>query len=181
MLPDIEWKDSQNLFLEEFRFVNQEDALPGAFLPQGTKLIFQGQSITPLIPLKPILLHYFTPEDLIAKVELAQINSSDGPQVRVILDLPLSELKDDPRQPKNYQIYKNYPIKEENALPEVQVLEIWPNFRGEGWHSYYAFYYDAEFGEDTFQVYLPEAKERHPCAWSGCLSNRSPRRISQFY
>ena len=162
MLPDIEWKDSQNLFLEEFRFVDKKDALPGAFLPQGTKLIFQGQSITPLIPLKPILLHYFTPEDLIAKVELAQINSSDGPQVRVILDLPLSELKDDPRQPKNYQIYKNYPIKEENALPEVPILEIWPNFRAEGWHSYYAFYYDAEFGEDTFQVYLPEAKERHP-------------------
>ena len=162
MLPDIEWKDSQNLFLEEFRFVDKKDALPGAFLPQGTKLIFQGQSITPLIPLKPILLHYFTPEDLIAKVELAQINSSDGPQVRVILDLPLSELKDDPRQPKNYQIYKNYPIKEENALPEVPILEIWPNFRAEGWHSYYAFYYDGEFGEDTFQVYLPEAKERHP-------------------
>ena len=162
MLPDIEWKDPQNLFLEEFRFVDKKDALPGAFLPQGTKLIFQGQSITPLIPLKPILLHYFTPEDLIAKVELAQINSSDGPQVRVILDLPLSELKDDPRQPKNYQIYKNYPIKEENALPEVPILEIWPNFRAEGWHSYYAFYYDGEFGEDTFQVYLPEAKERHP-------------------
>ena len=162
MCPDIEWKDSKNLFLEEFRFVDQEDALPGAFLPQGTKLIFQGKSITPLIPLKPILLDYFTPEDLIAKVELSQINSSDGPQVRVTLDLPLSELKDDPRQPKNYQIYKNYPIKEENALPEVPILEIWPNFRAEGWHSYYAFYYDGEFGEDTFQVYLPEAKERHP-------------------
>ncbi|MDE5103975.1 MAG: hypothetical protein O4807_13680, partial [Trichodesmium sp. St19_bin2] len=82
--------------------------------------------------------------------------------MRVILDLPLSELKDDPRQPKNYRIYKNYPIKEENALPGVPVLEIWPNFRAEGWHSYYAFYCDAEFGEDTFQVYLPEAKERHP-------------------
>ncbi|MDE5096827.1 MAG: hypothetical protein O4861_00125 [Trichodesmium sp. St16_bin4-tuft] len=77
MLPDIEWKDSQNLFLEEFRFVYQEDALPGAFLPQGTKLTFQGQSIMPLTPLKPILLDYFAPEDLIAKVELAQINSSD--------------------------------------------------------------------------------------------------------
>ena len=29
MCPDIEWKDSKNLFLEEFRFVDQEDALPG--------------------------------------------------------------------------------------------------------------------------------------------------------
>ncbi|MDE5109614.1 MAG: hypothetical protein O4808_21990, partial [Trichodesmium sp. St17_bin3_1_1] len=108
------------------------------------------------------LLDYFTPEDLIAKVEFAQINSSDGPQVRVTLDLPLSGMKDDPRQPQNYRISKDYPIEDKNALPEVPVLEVWPNFLADGWRSYYAFYYDAEFGEDTFQVYLPEAKERHP-------------------
>ncbi|NEP80521.1 MAG: hypothetical protein F6K39_21525 [Okeania sp. SIO3B3] len=161
---DVEWKESKDLFLEEFRFVNQEDALPGAFLPPGTKLTFQGQTITPLIPLDPILLEYFTPEDLIAKVELAQINSNDGPQVRVTLDLPLSGMTDDPRRPKNYRVFKDYPIKEEKeyALPEVPVLEVWPNFRAEGWRSYYAFYYDAEHGKETFQVYLPEAKEHHP-------------------
>ncbi|NER08468.1 MAG: trypsin-like peptidase domain-containing protein [Okeania sp. SIO3C4] len=118
--------EKKDLFLEEFRFIDQEDALPGAFLPPGTKLTFQGQSITPLIPLNPILLDYFTPEELIAKVKLVQINSSDGPQVRVTLDLPLSGMKDDPQQPQNYQIYKDYPIKEENALPEVPVLEVWP-------------------------------------------------------
>ena len=160
--PDVEWKESKDLFMEEFRFVDQEDALPGAFLPPGTKLIFQGKSITPLIPINPILLDYFTPEDLIAKVEFAQINSSDGPQVRVTLDLPLSGMKDDPRQPQNYRISKDYPIEDKNALPEVPVLEVWPNFLADGWRSYYAFYYDAEFGEDTFQVFLPEAKERHP-------------------
>ena len=159
---DVEWKESKELFLEEFQFIDQDYALPGAFLPSGTKLTFQGQTITPLIPLNPILLDYFTPEDLIAKVELAQINSNDGPQVRVSLDLPLSGMKDDPRQPKNYRVSKDYPIKEENALPEVPVLEVWPNFQAEGWRSYYAFYYDAEHGEGTFQVYLPEAKEHHP-------------------
>jgi hypothetical protein len=160
--PDVEWKESKDLFMDKFRFVDQEDALPGAFLPPGTKLIFQGQSITPLIPINPVLLDYFTPEDLIAKVEFAQINSSDGPQVRVTLDLPLSGMKDDPRQPQNYRISKDYPIEDKNALPEVPVLQVWPNFLADGWRSYYAFYYDAEFGEDTFQVYLPEAKERHP-------------------
>lgn len=159
---DVEWKESKDLFLEEFRFVDQDEALPGAFLPPGTKLTFESQSITPLIPLNPILLDYFTPEDLIAKVELAQINSNDGPQVRVTLDLPLSGMKDDERQPQNYRIYKDYPIKKENRLPEVPVLEVWPNFRAEGWRSYYAFYYDAEFGKDTFGVHLPEAKNPRP-------------------
>ncbi|GGA21580.1 hypothetical protein [Okeania sp. KiyG1] len=159
--PDVEWRESKDLFLDEFRFIDQDEALPGAFLPPGTKLTFQGQRITPLIPLNPILLDYFTPEELIAKVKLAQINSSDGLQVRVTLDLPLSGMKDDPRQPQNYKISKDYPIKEENALPEIPVLEIWPNFRAEGWRSYYAFYYDAEFGDDTFQVYIPKAKEPH--------------------
>ena len=159
---DVKWKESKDLFLKEFRFVDQDEALPGAFLPSGTKLTFQGQTITPLIPLDPILLDYFTPEDLITKVELAQINSNDGPQVRVTLDLPLSGMTDDPQQPQNYRIFKDYPIKEENALPEVPVLEVWPNFRAEGWRSYYAFYYDAEHGEDTFDVRLPEVKNPHP-------------------
>jgi hypothetical protein len=43
--------------LPEFIFVDLEDALPGAFLPDGTQINFNGQRITPLIPLNPILLY----------------------------------------------------------------------------------------------------------------------------
>jgi hypothetical protein len=158
---NVRWIESKDLFLPEFVFVDVEDALPGAFFPNGTQINFNGQRITPLIPLNPILLDYLTPEDLIKRMQLTPVNGSEGPLVRVIIDLPLSGLKNDDKQPQNYRIYKDYPIKEENALPEVPVLEVWPRFRAEGWKEYYAFYYDGESGEETFQISLPEAKEPH--------------------
>jgi hypothetical protein len=156
---DVKYCESKDLFLAEFCFINQEDALPGAFLPKEIlPLTFEGERITPLLPLNPILLDYFTPEDLIDKIKLQPFNDNNGPQVRVILDLPLAGLKDG-NPPTNFRLQKDYFIKEENALAEVPVLEVWPNFRSEGWKSYHAFYYDGEHGKDTFQVFLPEAKQ----------------------
>ncbi|MDZ8024842.1 MAG: hypothetical protein RMX65_031360 [Nostoc sp. DedQUE01] len=158
---NVEWKESKDLFLPELTFIDLPDALPGAVFPNGTQINFNGQTVTPLIPLDPILLKYLTPEDLIKKVQFQSINGGDGPVVRIILDLPLSGVKNNDKQPQNYRIYKDYPLKEENALREVPVLEVWPHFRVEGWKEYYAFYYDGEFGEETFQVSLPDAQEPH--------------------
>ena len=50
---------------------------------------------------------------------------------------------------------------EENIIYEVPVLEVWPDFRAEGWKEYYGFYYDIEHGEQTFQVSFPTAKNIH--------------------
>lgn len=156
-LPNLKtaWQDviliqSDELFLKEFVFIDQEEALPGVLLPNtSTPFIFNNQRITPLIPLNPILLDYFTPEDLIKKIQFQVRNN----EVRVIVDLPLSGNKE------SFRIQKDYPLKEENALPQVPVLEVWPNLRAPGWKEYYGFYYDAEHGEETFQVDYPEVKD----------------------
>ncbi|MEC4887016.1 MAG: hypothetical protein SAL70_37755 [Scytonema sp. PMC 1070.18] len=156
---EVYWIESKDLFLPEFVFIDQEEALPGAFSPPETEpLTFNGQRITPLVPLNPILLEYFTPEDLIRKLQFQPLYRNDGSWVRVILDLPLSGLQNG-NPPENYRIYKDYPLKEENIFPAVPVLEVWPYFRAQGWQEYYAFYYDAEYKEETFQVRLPRAKE----------------------
>jgi hypothetical protein len=156
---DVSWIEPKDLFLPEFTFIDQEDALPGGFLAEETEpLTFNSQRITPLIPLNPLLLEYFTPEDLIKKVKFQPIHGSEGSLVRVNLDLPLAGLQDG-KPPQNYRVYKDYPFKADNALPEVPILEVWPHFRAKGWHEYYAFYYDAEYKDHTFQVSLPEAKE----------------------
>lgn len=158
---NVDWKETKDLFLPELTFLDLPDALPGAVFPNGTQINFNGQTVTPLVPLHPILLKYLTPEDLIKKVQYQSINGSEGPVVRVTLDLPLSGVKNNDKQPQNYRIFHDYPLKEENALRELPVLEVWPNFRVEGWKEYYAFYYDGEFGEETFQVTLPDAQEPH--------------------
>ncbi len=165
---DIRWIESKDLFTPEFHFIDVEDALPGGFLPDNTpSIVFKGQEITPLLPLNPILLDYFTPEELLRKLQFSTLNGSEGPVLRVSLDLPLSGMNNDERNPQNYRVFKDYPIKEDNALTQVPVLEIWPNFRAQGWKEYYAFYYDLEFLgssnplDRTFQVNLPGAKEPH--------------------
>ncbi len=156
---DVRWIEPKDLFLPEFTFVNQEEALPGAFLPREVvPLTFEGDRITPLIPLNPILLDYLTPSDLISRLQIQPLNGNEGPHIRVILDLPLAGMNDT-NSSQNYRIQKDYPIKKDNALPEVPVLEIWPNFRTRSWKYYYAFYYDGEYGKDTFQVNFPEAKQ----------------------
>ena len=111
------------------------------------------------MPLDPVLLEYFTPEDLIARINVTPLNSSDGSFVRIELDLPLSGTNN---QAQNYRVYRDYLLKEENALADgVPILEVWPNFQAEDWQEYYGFYYDAGLGEDTFSVSFPQAKEPH--------------------
>jgi hypothetical protein len=156
---NVKWIESHELFLPELIFINQEEALPGGMSVQTTEpLAFNGEIITPLIPLNPILLNYFTPEDLIGKIRFQPINNAEGAQIRVILDLPLAGMNDG-QPPENYRLVKDYLLKPENALEGLPVLEVWPNFRTPGWHEYYAFYYDAEWGDKTFNVSLPQTQE----------------------
>jgi|688.fasta_scaffold12770_8 hypothetical protein len=154
---------SQDLFLPELKFIDKEGILPGALLPDGGhSLVFKGQHITPLIPINPILFSYFTPEDLATKIIKLQLtrNSSGTSLVRVTLSIPLYGVKQG-QGSQNFYAHKEYPLLEENIITEVPVLEIWPNFRVEGWQEYYGFYYDAALGEDTFQVSFPAAKNTH--------------------
>lgn len=141
---------TKDLFLNKLVFIEQESILPGALLPQGTQyLVFANHQITPLLPLNPILLDYFTPEELTKQLEFELIDEDDLSQVRLILDLPNSETP----------LFKDYTIQAENLIPEVPVLEVWPNFQAEGWKEYYGFCYDAEYGEETFQVCFPNVEE----------------------
>lgn len=151
----VKYVEPNDLFLPEFTFIDQENALPGGLELKATQpLTFNGRSITPLIPINPLLLDYFTVEELIKKIQLQPFVSNQGSQVRVILDLPLSGVK----QTENYRIFKEYALKEENALPEVPILELWPNFKAQGWKEYYTFYYDGDWGEETFQIAVPNAE-----------------------
>lgn len=156
------WKDvscirPDDLFFPELWFINQQDALPGSLLPKGAESLFFKSSITPLtplIPINPILLEYLTPEDLKGRLEFKP--NGDKSKVTVILDLPLSGVDN---KAKSYRIEKEYSIKEENAIPEFPVLEIWPNFRAEGWKKYYVFYY-SKFGDNTFKVEISQKEQK---------------------
>ncbi|MGJ0605804.1 hypothetical protein [Cylindrospermopsis raciborskii] len=158
-------RKSEELFLPELKFIKQEEILPGALLPEGAQsLKFRGQSITPLIPIHPILFDYFTPEYLATKIVRFQLtkNGSGTALVKVTLTIPLSGMGEG-GIPQNFYVSKEYPLLEENVIPDVPMLEIWPDFQVQGWKEYYGFYYDAGAlqGEQTFQVSFPGAQKTH--------------------
>ncbi|MEM8719539.1 MAG: hypothetical protein AAGE84_09560 [Cyanobacteria bacterium P01_G01_bin.39] len=153
---------SDDLFLPELKFIDLENALPGALLPEVNEpLVFNSQRITPLIPLNSLLLDYLTPKDFVKRLKFQTVKTADGIKIRVILDLPLSGVKEDQAY-ENHRLFKDYDLKEENSLgDQLPVLQIWPHFRTENWQQYYVFYYDGELAEQTFQVTCPEASYAH--------------------
>jgi len=142
----------QDLFLPKLIFIEQEEIFPGALLPRSSEnLLFDNKIITPILPINPILLEYFTSEELNKQLKFHLIDKDNLSQVRLILDLPISELP----------LFKDYTLKEEDLIYKVPVLEVWPNFQAEEWTEYYGFYYDVEYGEETFQVAFPNVEEIH--------------------
>lgn len=157
---DVNWLTSEELFLEELAFLDLEDALPGGIVPKAKQPItFNGEKITPLLPLNPILLDYFTPEDLINHLELEPFNNINGQGIRLILTIPLSGISNQ-KQLQSLRLQKDYILKEENAIKYMPVLTVWPNFRANNWKTYYTFYYDGDYGDETFKVYFPNPTQQ---------------------
>ncbi len=157
---DVVWRETKDLFLPNLTFIDRESALPGTISPNTNQpLVFNGNKMSPLLPLDNILLDYFTPDDLIKRLKFTQ--NGNGNTVRVTLTLPLSGTNPQSKRPQEYQVYKDYPLEEQHALVGVPVLEVWPNFRLPSWQEYYAFYFDCELGDRTFNVEFTQAKEPH--------------------
>jgi hypothetical protein len=154
----VECLTPEELFLPKLYFIDSENIFRGSerVTPNGANnLKFQGNLITPLIPVNPLLLNYFTPEDLSRKVIKME---HKGAGVQVTLDIPLYGLKGE-TQPQNFRLVKHYSLDECNSYKEVPILEVWPNFQAEGWQEYYAFYYDLDCGSATFAINFPHAQE----------------------
>jgi hypothetical protein len=151
----------QDIFTPEFYFMLQARAFPGGVMPQGSDAltdVYEGKTITPLLPLNRLLLDYLTPEDLSTMLQVRRVDSTMGVQVQFILDLKLSGVKAQ-LGGTTYRVSKTYSLKKENALAEIPVVELWPNFCSKTWKEYYAFYYDPTL--ETFQIDLPHVKENY--------------------
>jgi len=133
----------QDLFEQELWVVGDPDgdAVPGAqgFGQEavGNGLTWQGERVTPLVPLKPILLDHLTAGDLAARVRFQQQNNDIVVTVRLTLTGPDGQGRD-------YRIRKIYQATAGviNRVVNVPNLEVWPNFefKDGGWKKYYTYY-----------------------------------------
>ena len=167
----------EDIFAETFYYLEGKGQLPGALLPEGIEDITyiadeQEHDLTPLLPLKPEVLNYFSPEELIKRLAFNPMTIGDQSAVRISLTLPLSE--------GNFIIHKDYLIEVNNVITEKPFLEIWPNFKASNWKAYYALYFDdrteATKQNKIFRAVFPETAEIHPLE----LKNFQITRLESF-
>jgi len=197
-----EYLTEADLFLAEFYFLKGDSQLPGAQLPQGTEQLTyivdnnvddnvdnnvdnnkknNEKNLTPLLPINPKLLNYFSATELNEILELQPVVIDSRSGVSVTIKLPLSG--------GTYKVTKQYAIAKENAIETeaIPFLELWPNFEFDvksksdksdksdkpdkpaQWSEYYAFYYDDRSGDldhkikTRFQVVFPQVfSQAHP-------------------
>jgi hypothetical protein len=155
-LDEVKCIEPRDLFLPHLTFIDVDDAFPGGFSIQSDQpLLFNNNEITPLLPFSPLLLEYFTPEELIRRVCFNQNES----MVQVVLNLPLTGMNNGVNaRPEEYQLVREYTLNEQNAIEDVPVLELWPNLKIPNWQNYYAFYFDEN---EAFNVSFDDAQEPH--------------------
>ena len=159
---DVDWIDVNELFLPRLNFLEQENAFLGG-LPlnyDGPQPLYNGQRITPILPINEKLLNYLTPEALNAALRVQQTTVDNGPGVRFTLNLRLTGVTANGITRQDLSIQREYPLKADQRISEIPVVELWPHFATSTWKTYYGFYYDGEFGTDTFQVTFPGAAEQ---------------------
>ncbi|MBI3650563.1 MAG: hypothetical protein HY231_05890 [Acidobacteria bacterium] len=140
------WKP-EDFFTEKLFVINQENAFPGANRPKGADyLTYQGDVVTPILPLNKELLAYLTPEQLANRFHFEQ----SGDDIIAKLFVPLSGPTG---VGKDFLVSKVFSAKNESIAYPISsppVLEVWPNFKTQdgSWKAYFTYYNNA--GEESF-------------------------------
>lgn len=131
------WK-AADFFTKNLFVIFQENAFPGALGKGHTSLTLPGgtTSVTPILPLNWQLMHHLTPDDLAQRVRWDQ--TSDGLKIRLFLKLSGPDLTDE--EGRTIELTKLYRREDIQTLDNVPILEIWPNFKADGWKAYYTCY-----------------------------------------
>lgn len=158
----VKFLTEENIFAEDFYYLEDDGNLPGALLPDDVDEITytvdeQEHSLTPLLPLQSEILDFFSPEELIKRLKFSPTTIGNKSGVTVELTLSLSG--------GDFTIRRNYSIEPTNAITAKPYLEIWPNFKAPNWKAYYAFYFDdrtESLPQTIFRAVFPDATEIHP-------------------
>jgi hypothetical protein len=130
------WK-SADFFTRKLFAIFQEDAFPETIGLGGQPLTLPGGTsrVTPILPLKWELLNYLNAEDLANCVRWDQ--APEGIRIRLFLKLtgPNADISG-----RTIELSKLYRREDIRTLDNVPILEIWPNFKAEGWKAYYTCY-----------------------------------------
>ena len=140
-------------FTEKLFVIPRSDAFlkQNVLLPTGSDTLkdVDGNSVTPILPIAKELLNDFSVNELRQRITLQTTSAG----IKVDLKLPASGGGPDDTFSRVYvnqkdddaAIFDKHEIVE---IPNLPVLEIWPNFRTPDWKVYYTYF--NRKGQDTF-------------------------------
>ncbi|MGD2087168.1 MAG: hypothetical protein PVH61_13375 [Candidatus Aminicenantes bacterium] len=143
--------DSGEIFTGKLVLILQGNAFHGALPIDGSnRLRYRGQKVTPIVPLKSLILRHLEPREIAEAVSFEQI----GTEIRVYFNPPPS-IMDDKEQAGDM---KSYDYKKGDMIVHMAVplLEIWPDFVSPDWEIYFSYFSNIDKGK-TFYV-LPFTK-----------------------
>ena len=147
---------SKEYFTEKLFVIPQADAFlkqndQNVLLPGGGNTLkdVDGESVTPILPIARELLNDFSVDELSERVRFETTPAG----IKVSLRLPSPDGGPDFSIDRVYSNQKDgdAPIFDKHKIveiPNLPVLEIWPNFRTPDWKVYYTYFNGR--GQDTF-------------------------------
>ena len=137
VLSKTEIRRPEDFFTDRMTVMEPGDAIM-ASLPYAGDQLLAADDLSAILPIRRELLEYFTPEEIAQRIAIE--NNSD--RITVKFNFPLSGVHG---RAAEYKFIKDYPKHELIYLStNVPVIEIWPNFRREGWNKYYLYYENSE-------------------------------------
>lgn len=136
-LGHTEWIRPEEFFTERMTVMEPSKILLASLDIEGAEML-ANEDLTMVPPIRPNMLEYLTPEDIAKRLSV-----EDKPDKIVVRFLfPLAGVDG---MPCDYRFVKEYPKEELIYLDtNVPVMEIWPNFRCDGWNKYYLYYENSE-------------------------------------
>ena len=136
-LGNTEWRDPEEFFLERMVVMEPGGAIVGSRPIAGAQILAEDDTSV-LLPIKSSLLEFFTPKEIAERISL----ENRAEDILVHFSFPLSGVGSGGT---DFKYTKSYPKKDLIYMQtRIPVIELWPNFKREGWKKYYLYYENIE-------------------------------------
>ena len=131
-------------FTDKLLVIQVPDAFPGGLQPNLNSSL--GNNITPILPIRENLLVDNDIDTLNQRITFEPIENKEGIKVSLTLELQCRD-----QQIVASETSREYSDEEIVGIPNVPVLEIWPNFSTPDWKVYYTYF--STGSQDTFYAH----------------------------
>lgn len=142
------WCTPEEFFTDRLILIKQKNALAGTLAVKGSEnLYYQDVPVTPILPLKGLVLPYLSTNDIANRLRLEQVEDD----ITIVFNLPLTSPDG---TGKDFEISKTYHAKDDEILTlnGVPILEVWPNFTSKNWKAYYTYFSNAGDAKTFYAV-----------------------------